>query len=224
MQINKQKVLNVISEKVHGREFYTNEMIDELFILIDKVYKNLKIEECKTDEEKIIKINNFLRDNCRVKKDYFKYYDNNLPLSKDFYIYRTAYSALKFTESTCIAYTEAMRVLLAGLNIDSKTVVCKLPGENKLMSHYSSIIRYNKNGKIVYKIFDPERENYTIRHNLDFKKYVDETIFISPTDYFCNHKLDNGGCGLLVNDYLKTNPIKFKGNLSAEALYNSRSK
>ena len=224
MQINKQKVLNVISEKVHGKEFYSNEMIDELFILIDKVYKNLKIEECKTDEEKIIKINNFLRDKCRVKKDYFKFYDNNLPLSKDFYIYRTAYSALKFTESTCIAYTEAMRVLLAGLNIDSKTVVCKLPGENKLMSHYSSIIRYNKNGKIVYKTFDPERENYTIRHNLDFKKYVDETIFISPTDYFCNHKLDNGGCGLLVNDYLKTNPIKFKGNLSAVALYNSRSK
>lgn len=224
MQINKQKVLNVISEKVHGIEFYTNEMIEELFVLINKIYKNLNIEECKTDEEKIIKINNFLRDKCKVKKDYFKFYDNNLPLSKDFYIYRTAYSALKFTESSCIAYTEAMRVLLAGLNIDSKTVVCKLPGENKLMSHYSSLVKYNKNGKIVCKIFDPERECYTLRHNLDFKKYVDETIFINPTDYFCNHKLDNGGCGLLVNDYLKTNPIKVKGNLSAEVLYNSRSK
>lgn len=224
MQINKSKILDVIKEDVHGIEFYTKETLNDLFLLVENVYKQLKIDECKSIEEKIFRINNYLRDNNKAKKEYFNFYENNIPLSKDFYIYRTAYSALKFKQSTCIAYTEALRVLLAGINIDSKTVITKLPEEHKLMSHYSCIVKYLKNGKEIYKVLDPERENYCLKHNCDFKDYTNKMIFIEPNNYFCENKLINGGCGLLVKDYLAQRPFNIKGTNNLKHLFNLRRK
>lgn len=201
------KIEEIIKEPVHRNKFYTKRNIMLLKRKVNEIYNFLKIE--KLDNSNIIeKIVEFIKSNVVYKKSYFdcfigkvnKFDYNNVK-------YRTAYSALVEGEAMCAGYAEALRILLSMYNIESYTILSKLPLERKKLLHYVVIVKlYDSNQE--YKILDPESEQYCEKNKIDYNTYKEKSIYIIPDEVFTNNILGKDGAGILAEEYLKDNNVR----------------
>ena len=194
--------INIISEKVHGKEFYDKDMFIKLVDRVDAIVNGLNLLT-GSDSEKIFKINEFLKNNVKVRKSYFDAFREEIPeIPQDELIYRTAFGALVLGEAMCAGYTEAARILLELSGLKTQTLLSKLPGKNKHLLHYVTAIKYDRGSGRDYYIMDPEREKSCEEKGFDFKRYLMEMIYIKPETYFFEHEVGKNGVGPNADEYL----------------------
>lgn len=198
---NKDLIRSIITEEVHGEEFYDKIMLEELFNKVNYIKYNLHIEKLETVNI-INTIKDFIKSNVTLRKKYFEDYDENERK------YRTAYAALVNGEAMCAGYTEATRILLSTYGIKTVTLLSKLPESNKRILHYVCVFE-DSNGEFL--LIDPEREQNCHKKGIDFKQYASEMIFIVPDQHFIDNKCINDGAGPYANDYISKNTKWVKG-------------
>jgi len=197
---------NIISEEVHGSEFYNQEYFKELCYKVEKLVKELDLSN-GDDASKITRVNQYLIKNVKVRKEYFEAFLENIPeIPQDELIYRTAYAALIRKEAMCAGFTEAARILLEIAGLKTKTLLSKLPGKNKHLLHYVTAIKYDRGSGRDYYIMDPERERSCTEKGFDFRRYLMEMTYIKPDENFYANKIGKNGVGIRAGDYLE----KFK--------------
>lgn len=198
---NKQKarILDIIGEPVHECGKYDELHIFGLFKKIEEILTKFEKDELGLQNSDVVeKINNYLKSNVSVRHQYFSFMgDCNFDCEEIYY--RTAYAALYDHEAMCAGYTEAVRCLLAAFDVESYTLVSKLPGANKQLLHYVCVVCDGDECRVV----DSERESSCERRGYDFQKYLDGMTFIIPGLDFANEKIGNTGVGIKANDYLE---------------------
>ena len=196
-------ILDIISDPCHGMEFYTDEMIKELLEKVDEILSGFKVDEHTTDQEKIDFVNDYIKKNVKIRREYFDAFVERIPeIPKSELIYRTAYSALCKGETMCAGYAEASRMLLECLGLKTKTLLSKLPGKDKQLLHYVVAIEYDKGSGRNHYVLDPERETSCEAKGYDFRRYLMGMTYILPDKYFYEQKVGKSGVGLKANDYL----------------------
>ncbi|HAN09627.1 MAG TPA: hypothetical protein DCP90_03325 [Clostridiales bacterium] len=185
----------IISEEVHGTEFYTETMLEDLELAVEIINESLELGDC-TMLEKISKVSEYIKGNVSMRKNYFKSYNHGEN------VYRTAYGALMLGEAMCAGYSEAARILLELNGIKTKTLIAKLPEKHKKIMHYVCVAIENESEIIIV---DPEREKKCEDKGIDFTSYEDAMIYFEPDTLFVRTKLDNGGTGMVVDEYLEKN-------------------
>lgn len=200
---NKEKVYNIICDKAHGKEFYTKELFEELTKKLDVIYDYLDLNN-GSDESKIDRINKYLMNNVKVRKEYFEAFQESIPQIPDSeLIYRTGYAALIRGEAMCAGFTEAARMLLELSGLETKTLLSKLPGKNKYLLHYVTAIKYDRGSGRDYYIMDPEREKSCNDKGFDFRRYLMNMEYILPNEYFYENKVGINGVGPQAIEYLQ---------------------
>ena len=177
MKIKHQELMyKIISEKVHGREFYDEKMFNELIDKVDEIVDELDLFS-GDDASKIEKVNNYFIKNVMVRNEYFEAFRGILPeIPKGELMYRTAYAALLKGEAMCAGITEAARILLEISGLETQTLLSKLPGNNKFLLHYVTAIKYDRGSGRDYYIMDPERERSCVGKGYDFRDYLMKMI------------------------------------------------
>ena len=191
--------LNVINDKAHDENLYTDEMKREYKEEIASIIRKLDITEKDNDMTKIKKINDYIKDNISIRDNYFHALDGDVDFDRREMLYRTGYAALIKGEAMCAGFTEATRSLLESVNIKTHTLITKLPGKNKQLLHYVCVCETSEGNKII----DPERQGSCERKGFDFDRYLDGMIFIVPEENFCRNKVGKTGVGPKALDYLK---------------------
>lgn len=103
----------VISDPLHGQEFYKPEDKMELKAKIKGIIEELKITDDMPDFEKIKSINDYMKKNVRLRASYFNAMkDEKIEISPEEIPYRTGHAALTKGEGICVAYAEGARLLL----------------------------------------------------------------------------------------------------------------
>ena len=116
----------------------------------------------------------------------------------------------------CAGFAESTRLLLALFNIESYTLLAKLPGANKQLLHYL-VIAVDDNNE--FRILDPERQANCERKGYDFQKYLDQMTFILPDEHFAQNKVGKTGVGEKAMDFLqRETTIKANGITGAYEL------
>lgn len=216
------KIAQIIKEPVHGKQFYTPEMFAEL---IDKVkYLKEKFEiTSETSKDKIIDIiQNYVKSNVKIRSQYFDVFcERDDTLNLDELIYRTAYGATKTGEAMCAGYAELTRILLALYDIESYTVLAKLPGKNKRLVHYAVVAKYQDKDKIKYRVLDPERLANCEKKGMDYERYVENMTFSAPHPIFTRDVLGDTGLGLTAEEYFNNpNVISVNGTKEISKIIN----
>ena len=103
----------------------------------------------------------------------------------------------------CAGITEASRILLECCGVKTKTVLSKLPGRNKQLLHYVTIVEYDNGSGRKYYVMDPDREKSCTKKGYDFKRYLMEMTYILPEEYFYENKVGPNGVGPRASDYLE---------------------
>lgn len=94
-------IYNVIIDRAHGRELYNEEMFSDLVCNVKNVINELDLYN-GSDQEKIEKVNNYLKYNIKVRKEYFDAFREAIPeIPKSEIKYRTAYGLFKYHEAMC---------------------------------------------------------------------------------------------------------------------------
>lgn len=193
------KIISIVKEPVHSCGEYDEFRILSLFKRIEEILSRFESDELKYQDNDIIKrINNYIKANVSVRHQYFSFMGEDSFDNNEIY-YRTAHAALFEHEAMCAGYTEAVRCLLAAYNIDSYTLISRLPGSNKQLLHYVCVVKDGEN----YRIIDPERESSCERKGYDFQRYINGMTFIIPGDDFADEKIGDTGVGIKANDYLE---------------------
>lgn len=204
-----QKVINDPAHAYYGEPkrsdknlLYTPELVRRLEERVYLIIKKLELDdEALPQRYKIMIINEFLKANIQIRHSYFDAFEERIPqITEDEIMYRSAYAALCEGETMCAGYTEAARILCESIGIDTKTLLSKLPGQNKRLLHYVTLANLNDGSS---RIIDPERERSCDRKNYDFMKYQESMFYMLPNEYFYNHKIGKTGVGLEVDKYLR---------------------
>lgn len=200
------EIKKIIEEPVHGKKFYTKSNVIMLKRKLAEIYNMLHLEGL--DKRKIIEIvSEFVKDNVSYKKSYFDCFTGK---SKTFDYnnikYRTAYGALVEGEAMCAGYAEALRILLGLYDIESYTILSKLPLERKKLLHYVVVAEAN-NGSGEYMILDPESKQYCEKNKIDYDSYMESCIYMIPNRIFTDNVLGKDGSGMLAEDYLKSSNV-----------------
>lgn len=225
--MNKQKIADIsskiIEEKVHGIEFYDENMFRNLIDRVSTIMDGLDLLN-GNDTEKIFKVNEFLKNNVKVRKSYFDAFREEIPeIPESELIYRTAYGALVLGEAMCAGYTEAARILLETSGLETQTLLSKLPGKNKFLLHYVTAIKYDRGSGRDYYIMDPEREKSCEEKGFNFRRYLMEMTYIKPEEYFFEHKVGKNGVGPSAEEYLtKINPQHVLSKNNIDELFNKK--
>ena len=61
------RVCSVIEDPAHGKEFYTEEMFTSLLNKIEEVLNQLGIDEKTPESEIISRVNNYLKQNVKIR-------------------------------------------------------------------------------------------------------------------------------------------------------------
>lgn len=201
--MNSEAILSIISEPVHGSQFYNRTTLRALLDRVQEICEGLEIDE-NSDPEKIISIvNNYVKYNVSLKDSYFDAFCERSPkFDRDELPYRTAYGALVKKEAMCAGYTEAVRVLLSQYGIQSQTVLTKLPGKNKRLLHYVAIAEYEKDGETKYAVLDPERQANCEKKGMDYERYQANMIYAIPSPIFTDDVVGETGLGMQAEEYL----------------------
>lgn len=207
------RVCSVIEDPAHGKEFYTEEMFTSLLNKIEEVLNQLGIDEKTPESEIISRVNNYLKQNVKIRDEYFiAQREIIMEFPKDELPYRTAYAALCKGQAMCAGYAEASRVLLECCNFNTHTLLSKLPGRGKVLLHYVTAVEYDRGSGRKYFVFDPERESSCDRKGYDFKEYLLNMTYIKPEKYFYENKVGSTGLGPNADTYIaKINPPRVKG-------------
>ena len=210
------KINAIISEPWHGIEFYDPLMLNDLHRLLIELYTFFKNAEYQISDP-ITLVNNYVKSNIKVRASYFDCLNGEVdtfPESELFY--RTGYAALTRHEAMCAGFAESTRLLLALFNIESYTLLAKLPGANKQLLHYL-VIDVDDNNE--FRILDPERQANCERKGYDFQKYLDQMTFILPDEHFAQNKVGKTGVGEKAMDFLqRETTIKANGITGAYEL------
>lgn len=199
------KYINIISDPAHYIEFYNNDNFKELLLEIEKISEKFEIDE-NTSKYDIIKIlNSYVKTNVTIRREYFDAFSEiTEKFDKNELIYRTAYGALLKKQAMCAGHTELLRLLLARYNIESKTIISKLPGENKKLLHYVTIAYFKDNNEKIIKVLDPERESNCEKKGKNFEKYQKSMIYLPIKKPFINDIVGELGVGIPADEYIKT--------------------
>ncbi len=200
------EIKKIIEDPVHGKKFYTKSNLIMLKRKLAEIYNMLHIEGL--DKRKIIEVvSEFVKDNVSYKKSYFDCFTGK---SKTFDYnnikYRTAYGALVEGEAMCAGYAEALRILLGLYDIESYTILSKLPLERKKLLHYV-VVADADNGSGEYMILDPESKQYCEKNKIDYDSYMESCIYMMPDRTFTDDVLGKDGSGMLAEDYLKSTNV-----------------
>ncbi len=194
----KQNILSIINEPAHECGEYDDFRILGLFHEIEKVCTSFEDDELGLQSDDVIeKINNYVKANVHIRHQYFTFMGTGGFEEEEKY-YRTAYAALCNHEAVCSGYAEVVRCLLAAYDIPSYTLITKLPGANKQLLHYVTVVE--DNGK--YRVLDPEREGSCERKGYDFDRYLDGMTYIIPGEDFAVEKIGDTGVGPKALEYL----------------------
>lgn len=198
------KIKDIIQESVHGCEFYNHIMFDTLVMEVETLTKKFEIDSNSEQKDIIRIINNYVKTNTSVRSEYFdKFSEKTDVFDENEKIYRTAYSALLHKQAMCAGYAELTRILLAMYDINSYTLLAKLPGKNKRLMHYVVLAEISKNNILSYTILDPEREGNCERKGMDFKRYISNMIFAIPNDLWYKNKISDTGVGIDAEHFLQ---------------------
>lgn len=206
-KIQLSNILKVITDPMHGKEFYDRNSLTDLLNEVDSIVSNIEIFD-DTPQANIIQIiNDYIKNNVKFRREYLdKFYGISDTFDEGELIYRTAYAALIKKEAVCSGFTEAMRVLLAYYGIESKTIIAKLPRRCHNPTCHYLLATFLNDGSI--KILDPERQIYCERKGYDFQEYLNKLEFAIPNEICSMNKLANDGVGMFANDYLARNDVK----------------
>ena len=219
------RVYSVINDPAHGKEFYNEEMFTDLLYKIDEILKTLEIDETTPEDDVIIEVNNYLKQNVKIRNEYFiaqREVISEFP--EDELQYRTAYAALCKGEAMCAGYAEASRVLLECCDFNTHTLLSKLPGKGKVLLHYVTAVEYDIGSGRKYFVFDPERESSCDRKGYDFRQYLLNMTYIKPEEYFYKNKVGKTGLGPNADYYIANfNPARVKGKNEVGKLLDAES-
>ena len=219
----KQTMLDVISDRVHGVEFYDKKMFQELANKVESIVDELGLLTNIDDATKIDRVNNYLMKNVSIRNEYFEAFREviaNIPKSE--LVYRTGYAALVKGQAMCAGYTEASRILLEIAGLKTQTLLSKLPGKNKFLLHYVTAIKYDRGSGRDYYIMDPERQHSCEKKGYDFREYLMNMTYIKPNEYFYDHKVGTNGVGPRADDFLRVaNPEHVLSKNKVDELFNS---
>ena len=197
------KINSIICESCHGSEFYSKEMIEVLYERLDILYKSFEASEyVNTNPIKLV--NDYIKSTVNIRHSYFEKFMGEIDFFPKYEgIYRTGYAALALKEAMCAGYAELTRILLAMYDINSYTLLAKLPGKNKKLMHYVVLAEISKNNILSYTILDPEREGNCERKGMDFKRYISNMIFAIPNDLWYKNKISDTGVGIDAEHFLQ---------------------
>ena len=199
------RYINIIGDPAHHIGFYNNNNFKELILEIEKISGGFEIED-NTPNDRIIEIlNNYIKTNIVIRRKYFDAFSEIIEkFDINELVYRTAYGALLKKQAMCAGHTELLRLLLARYNIESKTIISKLPGENKKLLHYVTIAYFKDNNEKIVKVLDPERESNCEKKGKDFEKYQKSMIYLPIKKPFINDIVGELGVGIPADEYIKT--------------------
>ena len=201
-----ERINSIINEPVHGRKFYTQEHLDLLKRKLFDISNSLNIDKL-SKAEIIMLISNYVKNNVEYKKDYFDYFNGKCDeFNYDKLIYRTAYGALVCGQAMCAGYAESLRVLLSLYDVDSYTLLSKLPLDRKRLLHYVVVTSVNKDSDKYY-VLDPQSEQYCNKNNMDYEEYKENSIYMLPNEIFTENVIGIDGAGMLAEDYIKNEEI-----------------
>ena len=204
------KIINIIKEPVHGVKFYNKETLNELQKKIQEICSILEIDENTPKGNIIDIINNYIKINVSLRDSYFDAFCERVnKFDKNELIYRTAYGALVKKEAMCAGYAEALRILLSQYGIQTYTLLSKLPGQNKRLLHYVTVVEYEDYGEKVYKILDPERQLNCEKKGMDYEKYKSNMIYMLPKERFTQDVVGEKGVGIEAEEYMKDTDISY---------------
>ena len=187
-----EKAQQIITEKVHGIEFYNKEMMIQLISELEKVYTELNLPKNMSQEEKIKTVASYVKNNVNFRKEYL---NRDKGLDSGELVYRTAYATLKYKEAVCAGFVEAIRIILSLYDINSYTLLAQLPETNKDMLHYVAVAECIDNEQKKPILIDIEREALCEKKGIDFDKYIGRCIYTIPTPFFYKNKISNNGKG-----------------------------
>lgn len=201
--MNIDDIIAIIQEPVHGKKFYTKETLQELINYVRKICRTLEINKDTSPDIAISIVNNYIKHNVNLRHSYFDVFcERTEKFDQNELLYRTAYGALVRGEAMCAGYTEAVRILLSQYGITTYTVLTKLPGKNKRLLHYVAIAEYEKDGKIIYTVLDPERQANCEKKGMDYERYIANMIYALPDPIFTNDVVGETGLGMEAEEYL----------------------
>ena len=202
-------IIKIIEEPVHGKEFYSRDMIQELESALDEITATLDINESSTQTEILEIINNYVKSTVSIRREYFDALSglsDNFPKSEE--IYRTAHAALTKNSAMCAGYAEATRILLSVYGIKSYTLISKLPETHKKLSHYVCVAEIlDDNGKIIHKVLDPERQSNCEKRGKIYQEYAEAMTYCIPNENWFENKVGPTGVGLEINEYLEDKSV-----------------
>lgn len=220
MESNVSDVIQKISkDPLHGQQYYTKDMQEELKQKIKEIIDNLEITDEMSDYEKINIINQYIKQNVKLRPQYFDAMKGIVEqIPEEELIYRTGYAALVKGEGMCAAFAEGARMLLETVGVKTETHLAMVPdsrpgqeGKYKKFFHYLIIADCNdENGDVTKIILDPERQSSKERKALkagktleegekDFYEYMDKIpiLITSPKEFLDNPTGKNGlGTGI----------------------------
>lgn len=229
-----QEIKNVIkeisSEPLHGTEFYTNEMLQELAEFLYKLQNTVLKDIGEMNiEEKITTINEYIKNNTKLNSSYSDALKTKTQINKSQLKYRTAYSALIEGEAICVGITELSRILLKMYEIESHTHLALCPDSRdktgqtyKPFFHYLVEVDYiDKNKEKRRLIMDAERQGNrerkainrnpnitTVQKHDIFENYMKKIIVIENVpEEFVKNKVGFSGLGIefsKIRELIKT--------------------
>ena len=198
------KIKEIIRDSAHGTEFYNRIMFESLVMEVDNLVNKFEIDENSKPKDIIRIINNYVKSNTTIRSEYFdKFSENTETFDESEKIYRTAYAALSRKQAMCAGYAELTRILLAMYDINSHTLLAKLPGKNKKLMHYVVLVEVKEKNNISYIVLDPEREASCERRGMDFKRYLSNMIFAIPNKLWKENKIGDTGVGMEAEQFLQ---------------------
>lgn len=219
----KQTVFNVISDRVHGIEFYTKEMFEELVDKVGVIVEKLGLLTDIDDQTKINRVNDYLIEKVSIRNEYFEAFREVIAkIPEEELMYRTGYAALVKGQAMCAGYAEAGRILLEIGGLKTQTLLSKLPGKNKFLLHYVVAIKYDRGSGRDYYIMDAERQHSCEKKGYDFREYLMNMTYIKPNEYFYQNKVGINGVGPRADDFLRiANPQHVLSKNNVDELFNS---
>lgn len=198
------KIKNIISDAAHGTELYNKIMFETLIMEVDNLVHKFEIDADSKPRDILRIINNYVKSNTTLRSEYFDNFSGNTDsFDENEKIYRTAYAALLRKQAMCAGYAELTRILLTMYDINSYTLLAKLPGKNKKLMHYVVLAEISENNNVSYTILDPEREANCERNGIDFKRYLSNMIFAIPNKIWKENKIGHTGVGIEAEKFFK---------------------
>lgn len=131
-------ICNVNEEKLYRNIFIINNKTIHIYNYFMKLRLSIKLYEITSffnfdnntsDVDKIIKINNYMKNNIILDKAYSAHLDpkEKVFINRKILKKRTAYSAFIFGKAACSGFAEGLRILLKYYNIKSDTLLVAIP-------------------------------------------------------------------------------------------------